>query len=108
MSMVQLYAPIAEADEEDHEEFYGKLKDTVAGLPKGNIITVMGDFTTKVGGEPTSRYMANYGLGKRTYAGERLIMFGGSNELRITNTWFPQSKRRLYTWTSPGGKYGIR
>jgi len=104
LSMVQVYAPTAEADEKDHEEFYGKLQDTIAGIPKGDIIIVMGDIDAKVE-EPTSNYMGKYGLGKRNDAGERLIEFCESNELRITNTWLPQPKRRLYTWTSPGGKY---
>ena len=38
-------------------------------------------------------------------AGQRLIEFCQENALVIANTLFPQHKRRLYTWTSPGGQY---
>jgi hypothetical protein len=57
----------------------------------------MGDFNAKVGEAQSSKHMGKYGLGERNEAGERLIEFCESNELRITNTWFPQPKRRLYT-----------
>ena len=38
-------------------------------------------------------------------AGQRLIEFCQEKTLVITNTFFQQYKRRLYTWTSPGGEY---
>ena len=38
-------------------------------------------------------------------AGQRLTEFCQKNILIIANTLFQQHKRRLYTWTSPGGQY---
>ena len=38
-------------------------------------------------------------------ADQRLTEFCQKNALVIANTLFPQHKRRLYTWTSPGGQY---
>ena len=59
-----MYAPTVEADDEDHEEFYGKLQDAVAIILKGDIIIVTGNFNAIVGEEPTSKYMEKYGLWK--------------------------------------------
>ena len=41
----------------------------------------------------------------RNEAWQRLIEFCQENALVITNTLFQQHKRKLYTWTSPGGQY---
>ena len=41
----------------------------------------------------------------RNEAGQRLIEFCQENALVITNTLFQQHKRRLYTWTTPGGQH---
>ena len=41
----------------------------------------------------------------RTEAGQRLIEFFQENALVIANTLFQQQKRRLYTWTLPGGQH---
>ena len=41
-------------------------------------------------------------------AGQRLIEFCQENALVITNTFFQQHKRRLYTWTSPDGQHKMR
>ena len=38
-------------------------------------------------------------------AGQRLREFCQENALAIANTFFQQHKRRLYTWTSPGGQH---
>ena len=38
-------------------------------------------------------------------AGQRLTEFFQENALVIANTLFQQHKRRLYTWTSPGGQH---
>ena len=37
--------------------------------------------------------------------GQRLTEFCQENALVIANTLFQQHKRRLYTWTSPGGQH---
>ena len=41
----------------------------------------------------------------RNEAGQRLIEFCQENAQVIANTLFQQHKRRLYTWTSPDGRY---
>ena len=69
-------------------------------------MVIMGDFNEKVGctaGKETA--IGGFGLGERNEAGERFIEFCDTNELRIMNTCFKKPKIRLYTWTSPDGKY---
>ena len=49
--------------------------------------------------------MGKCGLGVENEAGKRLTEFCQENTLVIANTLFQQHKRRLYTWTSPGGQH---
>ena len=49
--------------------------------------------------------MGKFGLGVQNEAGQRLTEFCQENALVIANTLFQQHKRRIYTWTSPGGQY---
>ena len=58
----------------------------------------------KVGSQETPGVTGKFGLGMRNEAGQRLIEFCQENALVIANTLFQQHKRRLYTWTSPGGQ----
>ena len=46
-----------------------------------------------------------YHLGWPHTAWQRLIEFCQENTLVIENTLFQQHRRRLYTWTSPGGQH---
>jgi exonuclease III len=105
MTIIQVYAPTANASEEDHENFYGKLQETIDTMPKADILILMGDLNAKVGEGGKHKAVGGQGLGCRNEAGERLIEFCESNDIRITNTWFIQPKRRLYTWTSPDNKH---
>ena len=50
------------------------------------------------------RIASKFGLGVQNKAGQRLTMFCQENTLLIANTLFQQHRRRLYTWTSPGGQ----
>ena len=45
------------------------------------------------------------GLGVQDEAGQGLTEFCQGNTLVIANILFQQTKRRLYTWTSPDGQY---
>ena len=73
--------------------------------PKKDVLFIIGDWNTKVGSQETPGVTGKFGLGIRNEAGQRLIEFCQENALVITNTLFQQHKRRLYTWTSPDGKY---
>ena len=106
-TIIQVYAPTSAALEEEHDNFYAELQDTIDNTAKGDILVIIGDFNAKVGqhkgGDGDS--MGGHGLGKQNEAGERLVEFCEGNNMGIMNTWFQQPKRRLYTWTSPDGKY---
>jgi len=58
-----------------------------------------------VGSQEPSGVTGKLGLGIQNKTGERLIEFCQENALVIANTLFQQHKRRLYTWTSPGGQH---
>ena len=106
-TIIQVYAPTAMAAEEEQEAFYLDLQGTIDTTPRGDILVIMGDFNAKVGEDRNGweEVVGKYGLGVRNEAGERMLEFCDSNELRIMNTWFEQPKRRLYTWTTPDGKH---
>ena len=65
---------------------------------------VMGDFNSKLGADSSSTVVGPFGLGDANEAGERLRDFCGEFDLFVTNTWFQQHPRRLFTWTSPDGQ----
>lgn len=102
-TIIQVYAPTTAAKEEEIEEFYITLQEVFDKVPKNDIIIVMGDFNAKVGRGAMIRTVGAFGLGERNEAGDKLVDFASSNGLRITNTFFKQHNRRLYTWISPDG-----
>ena len=66
---------------------------------------MIGDWNAKVGSQETSGVTGKFGLVVQNEAGQSLIEFCQENTGVIANTLFQQHKRRLYTWTSPGGQY---
>jgi hypothetical protein len=44
------------------------------------------------------------GLGRKNHRGQMLINFRERNGLIVTNTWFKEPKKRLYTWKEPGDR----
>ena len=76
--------------------------------PKKDVLFIIGDWNAKVGSQETPGVTGKFGLGVRNESGQRLIEFCQENTLVIANTLFQQHKRRLYTWTSPGGQNEIR
>ena len=106
ITLIQVYAPTADAEEDEHEQFYDQLQAAISKVPKKSILMVMGDFNAKVGESiknmPT---VGQYGLGDRNDKGQELVDFCEANNLSIMNTMFKQPNRRKYTWISPGGQY---
>ena len=82
------------------------LQDLLELTPKKDVLFIIGDWNAKVGSQETPGVTGKFGLGIRNEVGQRLIEFCQENALVITNTFFQQHKRRLYTWTSPDGQHG--
>ena len=102
---IQVYATTSNAEETEVERFYEDLEDLLELTPKKDVLFIIGDWNAKVGSQETPGVTGKFGLGVRNEAGQRLIEFCQENALVIANTLFQQHKRRLYTWTSPGGQH---
>ena len=101
ITVIQVYAPISNAEETEVERFYEDLQDLLELTPKKDVLFIIGDWNAKVGSQETGKF----GLGIQNEAGQRLIEFCQENALVIANTFFKQHERRLYTWTSSDGQH---
>ena len=105
ITVIQLYAPMSNAEEAEVEWFYEDLQDLVELTPKKDVLSIIGGLNAKVGSQEIPGATGKFGLGVHNEAGQRLTKFCQENALVIENTLFQQHKRRLYTWTSPDGQY---
>ena len=106
ITLIQAYAPTTAAPDEEIDEFYQNLQETIDKVGKRDILIIMGDFNAKVGketAEEEEKIKGPFGIGQRNERGAKLIEFCLENNLCITNTLSKQHPRRLYTWTSPDG-----
>uniref|UniRef100_A0A8D8T3N0 Craniofacial development protein 2 n=1 Tax=Cacopsylla melanoneura TaxID=428564 RepID=A0A8D8T3N0_9HEMI len=101
VNIVQVYAPTKDHSNEEVLEFYSQIADILKALPKHDLNMVMGDFNAKVGKGKSGKHIGEFGLGERNDRGELLCTFAVEHDLIVTNTFFQQHPRRLYTWKSP-------
>ena len=105
ITVIQVYAPISNAEETEVEQFYEDLQDLLELTPKKDVLFIIGDWNAKVGSQETPGVTGRFGLRMWNEAGQRLIEFCQENALVIPNILFQQHKRRLYTLTSPDGQH---
>ena len=105
ITVIQVYAPIRNAEEAEVERFYEDLQDLLELTPPKYVLFIIGDWNAKVGSQETPGVTGKFGLGVQKEAGQRLLEFCQENALVIANTLFQQHKGRLYTWTSPDGQH---
>ena len=101
--VIQVYAPISNAEEAEVERFCEDLQDLLEKMPKKDALFIIGDWNAKAGSQETPGVTGEFGLGVRNESGQRLIGFCQENILVVANTLLQQHKRRLYTWTPPDG-----
>lgn len=101
LNILQVYAPTAEKEEEEVEEFYEEINKTLKTINKNEILITMGDFNAKIGKGREGEGVGPHGLGTRNERGDRLRVFAEEQELIILNTFFKLHPRRLYTWKAP-------
>ena len=105
ITVIQVYAPISNAEEVKTERFYEDLQDLLELTPQNDVLFIIGDWNAKVGSQEIPGVTGKFGLGVQNEAGQRLTEFCKDNTLVIANTLFQQHKRRLYIWTSPDGQH---
>ena len=103
--VIQAYALTSNAEEAEVEWFYEGLQDLLELTPQKDVLFIIGDWNAKVGSQESPGVTGKFGLGVQNEAGQRLIEFCQENMLVMAHTLFQQHKRKLYTWTSPGGQY---
>ena len=97
ITVIQVYAPISNAEEAEVEWFYEDLQDHLELTPEKDVLFIIGDWNAKVGRQETPGVTGKFGLGIQNEAWKRLIEFCQENALVIANILFQQHKRRLYT-----------
>ena len=105
ITVIQVYAPISNAEKAEVARLYEDLQDLLELTPKKDVLFIMGDRNAKLESKEIPAVTGIFGLGIQNEAGQKLIEFCQENALVIANTLFQQHKRRLYTWTSPDGQY---
>ena len=103
ITVIQVYAPVTNAEEAEVEWFYEGLQELLKLTPQRHVLFIIGDWNVKVGSQEIPGVTGKFGLGVQNEAGQRLTEFFQENTLVVANTLFQQHKRSLYTWTSPAG-----
>jgi len=102
-SIVQVYAPTNNAEEEAKDVFYEQVQKVLDKIPKHDIVILMGDWNAKVGDQQDGEgVVGHHGLhGERSEDGERFLELCASNNMVITTTLFPHKDIHKHTWVSP-------
>ncbi|CAF4610108.1 unnamed protein product, partial [Rotaria sp. Silwood2] len=105
ITAIHVYAPTSASSDEEIEAFYNSIENTLAEVPKKDLILMSGDWNAKVGNDNTgwNSVMGRYGFGDRNDRGERLLEFATVHRLFICNTRFQHKADRKWTWESPDG-----
>ena len=74
-TVIQVYAPISNAEEAEFEQFYENLQDFLELTPKKDVLIIIGDWNAKVGRQETPGVIGKFGLGVQNEAGQRLVDF---------------------------------
>ena len=72
ITVIQVYAPTADAKEAEVEQFYEDLQDLLELTTKKYVIFILGDWNAKVGSQETPGVTGKFGLGIWNEAGQRL------------------------------------
>ena len=84
ITVIQVYAPISNAEEAEVEWFYEDLQDFLELTAKKDVLFIIGDWNAKVGCQETPGVTGKFGLGIQNEARQRLIEFCQENAVPTT------------------------
>ena len=95
ITVIRVYAPTSNAEEDEVEWIYEDLQDLLELTPQKDVLFITGDWNAKVGSQETPGVTGKFGLGVQNESGQRLIEFCQENARVIVNTFYQHEKRRL-------------
>ena len=103
MTIVQCYASTNDHGEDDKDQFYDALNETMNKIPSHDIAIVMGDMNAKIGDDNTDvqDIMGKHSIGTINNNGERLLEICAENGLVIGGSLFPHKPIHKVAWLSP-------
>ena len=75
ITVIQVYAPISNAEEAEFERFYEDLQDLLELILQKDVLFIIGDWNAKVGSQETPGVTGKFGLGVQNEEGQRLKEF---------------------------------
>ena len=88
--VIQVYAPITNAEEAEADQFY---EDLLELIPKKDVFFIIGGWNAKVGSQEMPGIIDKFSLGIHNDTGKRLTAFCQVFSLVIAKTLFQQHKR---------------
>ena len=92
ITVIQVYAPVTNAEKAEVEPFYYDLQNLLELTPKHDVLYTTGNWNAKVGSQEIPGVTDKFGLRVQNEVGQRLTEFCQENPLVITNTLFQQHK----------------
>ena len=75
ITVIQVQAPISNAEEAEVEWFYEDLQDFLELTPQKDVLFIIGDWNAKLGSQETPGVTGKFSLGVWNEAWQRLIQF---------------------------------
>ncbi|XP_042861103.1 craniofacial development protein 2-like [Penaeus japonicus] len=106
LNVVSAYAPQVGGGREEKEQFWEKLDEAVALIPKEERIITGADFNGHVGkgNRGDERVIGKYGYGARNDEGQAMVDFAHRTNMSVINTFYSKRESHKVTYTS-GGKH---
>ena len=111
ITVIQVYAPTSDHEDEEEEQFYQQLDSIIAKTPNKDTLVVRGDWNVKVGPDAYQHWagiVRRSGIGERNDRGWRLLEFAKSHRFTLANTLRTNRLFKTVTWQAPNRQVHIQ
>ena len=107
VTIISGYAPTLSSDEEDKDQFYESLNESIRRVPNSDKLILMGDFNARVGKDAGiwPEVIERHGVGRMNSNGLRLLTLCSELDLSITNTFFRLKNKHKTSWMHPRSRH---
>ena len=94
ITVIQVYAPISNAEDAEVEWFYEDLQDLLELTPPKDVLFIIGDWNAKVGNQEIPGKTGKFDLGVQNEAGQRLTVFCQENTIGHRKHPLPTTQKK--------------